>query len=699
MAYRKGYNFHGNHVNTPGVYSHVESDMRAKKTNGALNIAIIGQALGGKPGEIMFLDDTETAKEVLKGGDLLDACLKAYDPVRSTKENVALGGADLIMAIRSNNATKAETAVYQEREVESTIGKVTATQHANSTGKITTSGAYAGTVNKTFYVEITSEGTKPLAECTYNYRAVTSDVFVEEVDLPLSVTGNATNKNIGDGVLITFGTGNYTKGDSFLIPCTAAVTVNEFVFTIESKDYGKECNLLSHKITDGTLPGTKTLTIYDGKTDYYEVLDNLGGAFDIKYTGDQAYADITIVPDGKGNSIKLQTTIGADKETAIIDLDINLSTDRFKTVKQLSEHIGSFENYEVEIASTISPDLTVQDFDFVTDQSIKAVFPVTAVLRNMQKSTKHLSQYVEVNVINREVSNFSNYPFTSLTGGSEGKNATSFVPFLDQIAKYDLDYVVPLTTDMSILAEVREHCISMSGIKGKERRMVSGGGNGISAGLAVQSAKQLAHSRVQYFGFGFYDYDPNLKVKLYPAYIAAAMHAGRAAFLGVESATGDVYKMLKPEKTFEGRARNEMINNGVLFFDEIASDINHHQFYSRLVWDHTTFSEYNDPLEVERSTGAIKDMLSKKIRKRLDKMATGKLSPVAVLESFKNATLTILKDHVKDGVIIEYRNVVVKKVRDRTDISFEVAPTQVNNFTFVDMVFYDKDIELSQGRD
>ena len=81
MAYRKGYNFHEHFVNTPGVYSQVKSDMRLKKYNGALNIAIMGPSLGGKPGETIWLNDDQDARDILKGGDLLDACIKAYDPV------------------------------------------------------------------------------------------------------------------------------------------------------------------------------------------------------------------------------------------------------------------------------------------------------------------------------------------------------------------------------------------------------------------------------------------------------------------------------------------------------------------------------------------------------------------------------------------------------------------------------------------
>lgn len=689
MGFKKGHKFQGYHVNTPSVYSHVDSNMRSSKTNGALNIALIGESKGGIPGEIIFLDDPEVAKETLKSGDLLDGCLKAYDPVIETKDGVGLGGADLIFAIRSNQATKAKTSVYQDKQVEAKIGKVVSTLNDNSTGKLTTSGAFTGDKNITYKVVITSEGTKDLKDCKCNYMHAKDNIPILDDDLNLSASENSTNKAIGDGVEITFEEGKYSNGDYFLIPCTAEVTENEFVFEVESKDFGEECNLISHKVEDGTTTGTKKLIIHDAKKDEYEEHDNMGGAFSFRYNGSQPYAAVTIVSDGKGNSIKLQTTIGTDETNNIVDLDIDLNVEQFKSIKSLAEYIAGFEGYEIETTNTINPDLNVNDLDFVTDKRINNNFQVTAVLRDFQKSCAFLSDFVEVNIINREVSNFSNYPFVSLIGGTEGRNATSFVKFLDELGKYDIDYIVPLTDDLSILAEVREHCILMSRKYGKERRMVCGGGNGIAAGLAVQLAKKLSHQRVQFFGTGFYDRDE----KLYPGYISAAMHAGRAAFLGVESATGDIYNILKPEIVFSEKDRSKLIDNGVMFFDEVISDYNHKQFYSKLVWDYTTFSEYNDPLLVERSTGSISDMLSKDIRKKLDKMLTGKLTPTGSIESAKNAVISILQDYQNRGIIVAYKDVQIKKKNDRTDVSMAVAPTEVNNFTFVNTTFYSQNIE------
>lgn len=689
MAYKKGYHFHNIRHRKPGVYSHVESNMRIFKANGAKNMALIGTSKGGVPGEITIIEDPEDAVKILKGGYLLDAALKAYDPVIETKDGVKLGGADQIFCIRANEATKATGNVFQTKEVPAQVGKVISTQHANSTGNVTVSGDFTGKENKTFKVEITSTGLKDLAEATYIYSLASDGEQIGE-ELSLKDTANATDKELGDGVKITFGQGKYNQGDTFLIPCTAPVTESEFVYTMTSKDYGDENNLISHKLTDGASPKTKCLTIHDAKLDKYEIFDNLGGAFSIKYTGDQKYASLSIVSNGKGDAIKLQTYIGENAESAKVDIDLNLDPTQYRNVRSLAIYLMGYENYEVEPVKTVNSELSVVDLDFYDKIEITETTPITAVLRDIKKTTKSQSELVEVTIINREVSNYNDYPFNLLSGGTEGRQAKSFINFLDKLGKYDIDYIVPLTDDVGIIAECREHVIKMSERYGKERRLVCGAANNMSVQQQVNFKAQIEHERVQFVGQGFYDFNK----KLYPAFIHAAMYAGRFAFLGVESATSDVFNYLEPEKTYSEEEKNKLIDNGVLFDDMVAGRDNQFTFYPKLVWDYTTFAQYNDPLKVERSTGAIADQLSKEIRKELDKMLTGKLTPFSVLESARNRAISVLQQYKKDGIIIAYKNVNISKKNDRVYLSFDVAPTEVTNFTFIDITFYSEELSI-----
>jgi hypothetical protein len=88
----------------PGAYSTIDASQLVPASLGLANvIAVIGDATGGKPNTPLFFRSGDAAKSVLRSGDLLDGIRMAYDP--SSDPNV--GGADLIVAIRTNPATQA----------------------------------------------------------------------------------------------------------------------------------------------------------------------------------------------------------------------------------------------------------------------------------------------------------------------------------------------------------------------------------------------------------------------------------------------------------------------------------------------------------------------------------------------------------------------------------------------------------------
>ena len=108
--------FNGELLTTPGAYSSVDTSLMATKgdNEGAKVIAFIGECTGGEPAAVQFFTEPTSAKKVLKSGDLLKACEKAWNPVSRTKSGVSLGGANTIACIRSNKATKATYTVEKD---------------------------------------------------------------------------------------------------------------------------------------------------------------------------------------------------------------------------------------------------------------------------------------------------------------------------------------------------------------------------------------------------------------------------------------------------------------------------------------------------------------------------------------------------------------------------------------------------------
>lgn len=699
MASVKGVYFNGKFITLPGAYSSVESSMTVTRAGEqAKVIALIGECTGGEPGVVQFFSEPNVAKKTLKSGDLLKAAQKAWNPVSRTKQGVELGGAFTIACIRSNEATKASSEVRNAGQSVDASMESFATVADETTGGMSISGTYTGTEEKTLEVVISGgTGTAPISDMKYNWHYVgEANKMSEAAEMTTDPTA------LENGVIITFSNGNYTSGDTFSIKLSPAVPNNgDKIYEIRSKDWGVDNNAIQHKLDNGTVAGTKKLTLYNSQLDAYEVYDNLGGMFNIKYTGEQPYAAITVVVDKKGKATRLQTFIGEDEATAILDLDIELNTKSYRNIKALSNYIAGYEGYETELYTSYSYNLTVQDIDVMDKVNIKRGkeddgVPVTGVLVDMQKTLNDQSQMCEIPAISRTVTQYDNYPFTSLTGGSEGISPNSWVKFLDMLAAFNITYIVPLTDDMSIIAECKEHVVHMSEDMGREQRMMCGRGNRLSVSAAVSDAMRLSCDRVQYIFPGMYDQNDAGEIELYPAYILAAQHAGRAAFLpDGEAGTHDYYRMTGIEYELSPDDITRLLNAGVVTFEFVVPDNVYEASAIRMVQDITTHTANLDPLYVERAIGITADMLNKDLRKALDDLLVGKRTVSATLTTARNTVLSVLKQRVKDEIIVAYKDVTVYKEHGAVWVQYSVAPSEPTNFVLIQSHFYSEDLKAA----
>lgn len=581
--------FNGETITIPGAYSAVDtSSMSTKTDTGAGIIAIIGESTGGEPGAVNFLSDTVTAKRVLKGGELLKACQKAWNPVSATKAGVNVGGANVIAAIRTNQATKSELKVKS-----------------------------------------------------------------------------------GEDVVMRF----------------------------QSKDWGATNNF-QIKMVDGTISGTKTVTVYNPTTGAYENYANMGNVFAIAYTGDQAYAELNIFADSS-KAMYLQTKVGADKGSAVEDISIKIDDVKFKNLAGLIEEVRSYENYVVSTNNPYNTRLKASDIDFVSDANIKLsasdAFRVTAVLADLQSRLAAQSKMVELAEYNKSAK-LENFAYTEMTGGDEGKSPASWVEFFDKLSNYDIDYIVPLTADMSIQAELLAHISEMSGNMGRERRGVVGGQIGETIPETITRANSVASDRMQVVYGGFYDINDSGNLELYPPYILAAQHAGRVAYLsGGESATHDTYRMAAPEYRLERSEIAALLDAGILPFEFVLSRsaVSPSSSTVRLVQDLTTDVIDRDAIHTERATGALADDINREIRYTLDTMLTGKRATASDLTSASNAVVSVLAKRVSSGDILEYKDVNVVKSGTVIEVNYSVAPTEPNNFTLITAHYYSSTISVS----
>ena len=462
----------------------------------------------------------------------------------------------------------------------------------------------------------------------------------------------------------------------------------------QSKDWGKNTNH-QIKIEDGSSPGTKAITIHDQVNDVYETFDNLGRIFSIGYKGDQPYAELNIYKKSDG-TMMLQTKIGADEASAVEDISIKLDPNIYKSMRALVYELKAYDKYDVVAAVRYNMRLAVSDLDFVSKKNIKETeenqtYPVTAVYADIAYYLAINSQLVEVTSYDRsagEILNIKNY--TYLTGGTEGQSPTSWIKFFDKLSNFNIDYIVPLTADNIIHAELEEHVNTCSGPMGRERRAVVGGNNGETVGETIQRARDINSSRVQVVHGGLYDAGTNsTNLVLYPPYILAAQHAGRATFLpDGESATHDVYRMSAPEYQLEANEITQLLQAGCLAFEYVLNGNSVSSAYVRLVQDITTDLLNTDSVHTERATGQLADSINKEIRSQLDSLLTGKRTSATDLVTAKNRVISIIQNRRRNGYIVAYRGVYLSKSGGVTQVDYSVAPAEPNNFTLITAHYY-----------
>ena len=74
----------------------------------------------------------------------------------------------------------------------------------------------------------------------------------------------------------------------------------------------------------------------------------------------------------------------------------------------------------------------------------------------------------------------------------------------DKLSNFDISYIVPLTSDISIHAELASHISQLSGTLGRERRGVVGGDNGETVSETLARARDLSSDRIQVVHGGLY---------------------------------------------------------------------------------------------------------------------------------------------------------------------------------------------------
>lgn len=459
-----------------------------------------------------------------------------------------------------------------------------------------------------------------------------------------------------------------------VVNTTQRATLTKGGITVTAKEHGEGGNRIQFKVEDGTIAGSKKATVYRWDTEQMEVYDNLGALMKIEYRGEKKYAEVNVTVSG-GVATTLVTKVGADKTSAVTDVVIDLTNERFYTVDAIIRYLNGISGYSVSYVDYKNSNIPSSKLSATTGLNIKSGGYVMGVEGSIEAQINQYSELVEVDVTGA----VTNFDFTYLTGGSKGSAPASWAPYFDTIKKHFSDILVVLSDSDSIHAEALAHVQRMEK-RNQKQMLFTGGGVGETVERVKQRAAMLNSSRAVIAYPGIYHKSYNDGKSALPAYFTAAMIAGRVAGVDPsEPVTFDYFNLVGLERDLlAGDPEiDDLITSGVATLERVQNG------GIRLVQGITTYLGPNNTLYREISVRRTADVISNTMRKIMEDTFVGKKGLRATVSAVTTKAIDVLEQAIKDGLITAYRNIVVRLVNGVVHVDYEVAPVEPINFVLI----------------
>jgi hypothetical protein len=446
---------------------------------------------------------------------------------------------------------------------------------------------------------------------------------------------------------------------------------------LKSTDYGLVANSIKIKVEAATNLGKK-LTVQRGQS-YYSQDDVYRKAMSVRYTGAQATGTMTIA----GNTITLQAPAG--NTVATVDLTV------YDSVQEVVDYINSVTGFTAAVLDGNGEKVALQGLDFVTNVDVKsALYTVRADLQAcIDWINGNAEGFLDATRATGAGAPPANIGFTYLAGGTDGTVTNSdWSDCYTALQQEDVQWVVPISSDPSIHAMNDTHCSFMSTVGQMERRGIVGTAANTSDAAAITAALALNSDRTSLVHIGYYDYNSDGKLTLYPAYMTAALIAG--AFASVNPGTPLTNKTIKV-RGLERYLRNptdtdQLIKGGVLCVERTKKGY-------KVVQSITTWLANDNYNRVEVSTGVAVDFVARNVRDVLDDLRGMKGTPILLAQAVSRVDST-LKELARaepqgPGVITgdkanpAYKNIQAQLDGDVLRVQFECHPVIGVNYVLV----------------
>jgi hypothetical protein len=453
-----------------------------------------------------------------------------------------------------------------------------------------------------------------------------------------------------------------------LLDATSAAAIN-----LLSADWGAWTNQIKVKVQPGSVQGLQATTQYG--TSYYTQDNIYRNAFSIQYLGTAASATMTVA----GTTVVLAA---AGETVATIDLT------QMQSIQQLVDAIDVVPGFSATVLDGNGQKPALNGLDYVTSVDVKTALYTAAA--NLQALIDWFNSTAQGYVVVTRAANAglvpAAIPFTYLTGGSDGVTTnTQWSNAFTTLQNVDVQWITPVSSDPSIAAMTDAHVQYMSTTGRKERRAICGTALGTSDVQAIAAAKAINSDRTSLTHLGYYDYDANGNLTLFPPYLTAAIIAG--AFAGVNPGTPLTNKSI----TVRGLERNlnnptdtdPLISGGVLCVENASTGY----MIVKSISTWLVNANYN---RVEQSVGTALDFTVRNVRNALDVLRGAKATPqnMARAVSIADSTLRLLAvaEPTGPGVLVgdaqnpAYKNIQATLSGDVIGVQFQCSPVLPINY-------------------
>ena len=516
--------------------------------------------------------------------------------------------------------------------------------------------------------------------------------------VPISITNFANAKSIFrggdllDAIEIALSPNASTSSGEIIAERVGQATQASFTnggLTLTSKLYSSDANGIQTELQPNSLDaGTYNLGVYFTADNYQSVYTNIGKIFSITYTGDAAYASVSVAVDSTSKiATNLDLKTGADANSATVIKSFPLAQGQYAKVSSLISDINVIQGF------------TAQYYPYGNKNIQTAYLDETAEVQLSEDATK--PTYINslagdiVNTLSLYDSEISAsydpskgepkaYTMTNFTGGTQSETSpASWSTEISNFSTVDGYYLVPLTDDEAIQAEALSFVEDRT-TEDDPKVLIVGGDINEQASASINRASLLrtidakvvvnASSGTRLMNDG--------TQRDLPAYIIAAGMGGLASGLPIgEPITFKTLDLIDIDQKFTKSELDILDEAGVVAVEFVR---NRAQQVFRITDDVTTANAMfdsdadKDPTLTELGTGEATDFLVVDLRSQLEDLYIGTRTSLVTAKDLKTTIISFLTSKETEGVIVDYSesNIAVSVDGETATINMSVQPVR-----------------------